>query len=77
MDTTQIEWDYVVTVNYELRNYSIIAYLQRFPIKGKKNKKNLQKINDTSSHTKTTNRIISPVLKQNIFFITPEQNEDL
>lgn len=37
MDTTQIKWDYVVIDNYELRNYySIIAYLQSFPMNVKK-----------------------------------------
>lgn len=50
MDTTQIKWDYVVIGNYERRNKSIIAYLQSFLTNVKK--KNLHKINVTSSHTK-------------------------
>lgn len=41
MDATEIKWDYVVVGNYKLRNYSIIAYLQSFPmnVKYKKRKK--------------------------------------
>lgn len=73
MGTTQIKWDYVVIGNYKLRNYSIIAYLQSsaMNVKKKQNKKKtLQKINVTSSHTKTTNRIFSPAFKQNIFHYT-------
>lgn len=52
MDATQIKWDYVVVGNYKLRNYSIIAYLQSFPMNVEKKKKTLRKTNVIFSHTK-------------------------
>lgn len=68
MDTTQIKWDYVVIGNYKVRNYPIIAYLPSclMNVKNKKQKP-YRKKNVTSSHTKTTNRIITPVFKQKYF----------
>lgn len=65
MDTMQIKWDFVVIGNYKLKDYSIMAHLQSFPMNIKKIN-NLQKIIVTSSHINTTNRIITPVFPKNI-----------
>lgn len=62
----------LLLVIIRMRNYSIIAYLQSFPMNVKK--KNLTENKCYLFTHKTTNRIITPFFSQNKrFFSTPEQ----